>query len=84
MRGLGLKEVARWNLYYVPHTMGWVITIHQAKENSWRERHSEFLIIYYALVREGLAAAPWKAAMRGLGLKEVARWNLYYVPHTMG
>ena len=43
-----------------------------------------YLIIYYALVREGLAAAPWKAAMRGLGLKEVARWNLYYVPHTMG
>ena len=54
MRGLGLKEVARWNLYYVPHTMGWVIAIHQAKENSWRERHSEFLIIYYAIHSIGM------------------------------
>ena len=84
MRGLALKEKERWNQFYAPHAMGWVRTIHQASLNSWGEPPSENLVIYYVIVREGLAAAPWKAAMRGLGLKEVARRNLYYVPHTMG
>ena len=48
------------------------------------QRPSEHLTIYYAVVPKALDQHAVAGPMRGLGLKEMARWTLYYVPHTMG
>ena len=74
MRGLALKEMERWNQFYAPHTMGWVRTIHQASLNSWGERPSEYLVIYYAMVPKALdqhAVAGPHARVRVKGDGEV-------------